>query len=117
MAYGPLGRENSSRTGCELQPLPGRVSLPKGGRIPMARLFRSMKEEPGGVHERAAHARALGVRPGVDVPATQEDLVLPGQGEVSVSPDDPLNLPYFRRPPEFQGTGRDPVWSIEDSQL
>jgi hypothetical protein len=45
------------------------------------------------------------------------DLVQPGQGGLSVSPDDPLNLPYFRRPPEFQGTGQDPVWVLEASQL
>jgi hypothetical protein len=84
----------------------------------MARLFRSMKEDPGGVPEQAAHARALGVRPGIDVPATRDDdAVLPGQGGVSVSPDDPFNLPYFRRPPEFRGTGKDPVWTIDDTQL
>jgi hypothetical protein len=28
-----------------------------------------------------------------------------------------MNLPYFRRPPEFQGTGKDPVWECDDSQL
>lgn len=36
---------------------------------------------------------------------------------MSVSPDDPLNLPYFRRPPEFQGTGKDPVWSLTNSDV
>jgi hypothetical protein len=34
-----------------------------------------------------------------------------------VSPDDPMNLPYIRRPPELQGTGRDPVWAITDAEL
>ena len=48
----------------------------------------------------------LGVRPGIDVPALYPlDIVQPGQGGLSVSPDDPLNLPYFRRPPEWQGAG------------
>jgi hypothetical protein len=52
------------------------------------------------------------------VPATHAlDLVQPGQGGLSVSPDDPLNLPYFRRPPEWQGAGRDPVWVILDTAL
>jgi hypothetical protein len=36
---------------------------------------------------------------------------------MSVSPDDPLNLPYFRRPPGFQGTGRDPVWALAEGDL
>jgi hypothetical protein len=84
----------------------------------MARLFRSMKEGAGGVPQVEASARALGVRPGIDVPAAHDgETVQPGQGGVSVSPDDPLNLPYFRRPPEFQGTGKDPVWTIDETQL
>jgi hypothetical protein len=84
----------------------------------MASLFRSMKEDDGGVPEAAANARALGVRPGIDVPAVgDEETIQPGQGGVSVSPDDPLNLPAFRRPPQFQGTGKDPVWVIDEAQL
>src|SRR5207249_1503991 len=45
------------------------------------------------------------------------DRVQPGQGGLSVSPDDPLNLPRFRRPPAFQGTGRDPVWCLDSDGL
>ncbi len=36
---------------------------------------------------------------------------------MSVSPHDPRNLPEHRRPPLFQGSGRDPVWRIDESQL
>jgi hypothetical protein len=35
----------------------------------------------------------LGVRPGIDVPAAKPaDMVQPGEGGLSVSPDDPTNL-------------------------
>jgi hypothetical protein len=84
----------------------------------MNRLFRAAKEDVHGMPEVGPSARGMGVRPGIDVPATQpDDVVYPGQGGLSVSPDDPLNLPPFRRPPEFQGTGRDPVWGIGDVDL
>jgi hypothetical protein len=77
-----------------------------------------MKETHAGLPEVGESARALGVRPGIDVPATNlHDLVNPGEGGLSVSPDDPLNLPTFRRPPNFQGTGKDPLWSIRDADL
>jgi len=72
----------------------------------------------GGVPEAADSARALGVRPGIDVSAsTPVDLVQPGKGGLSVSPDDPLNLPTHRRPPDLQGTGKDPVWCIDTTRL
>jgi hypothetical protein len=45
------------------------------------------------------------------------DTVQPGQGGLSVSPDDPGKLPFYRRPAAFQGTGRDPVWVIESADL
>src|SRR5262249_39269482 len=84
----------------------------------MTRLFRAMRGAADGSPEIGANARALGIRPGVDVPATlTQETVLPGQGGLSVSPDDPMNLPFFRRPPAFQGTGKDPVWVIDLIQL
>jgi hypothetical protein len=43
------------------------------------------------------------------------EMVQPRQGGLSVSPFDPMNLPRHRRPAEFGGTGRDPVWIIEES--
>jgi hypothetical protein len=77
-----------------------------------------MKEDTDGLPVLEASARGLGVRPAIDVPAEQaSEVVRPGQGGVSVSPDDPLNLPKHRRPPELQGNGRDPVWTIADSDL
>jgi hypothetical protein len=84
----------------------------------MIQLFRSMKEDAGNLPALGGSARTLGVRPGVDVPVTGPNAIVhPAQGGLSVSPNDPLNLPYFRRPPEFQGIGKDPVWSINDVEL
>jgi hypothetical protein len=56
-------------------------------------------------------ARALGVRPGDDIPVVG-GRVRPGTGGMSVAPDDPMHLPRHRRPPSLAGTGRDPVWGI-----
>ncbi len=84
----------------------------------MPRLFRAMKEGAEGLPEEGESARALGIRPGIDVLAGKpEEVVRPGQGGLSVSPDDPLNLPAFRRPPEYQGVGKDPVWTITAAEL
>jgi hypothetical protein len=84
----------------------------------MRQLFRAMKEDDSGSCLIGDGARMLGIRPGVDVTAKDaNDLVYPGQGGLSISPDDPLNLPYFRRPQEFQGIGKDPVWLILDTDL
>jgi hypothetical protein len=77
-----------------------------------------MREAEEGVPETGRPARTLGVRTAVDVPAVSDsDVVVPGEGGMSVSPDDPMNLPVFRRPPEFQGTGKDPVWVLDSDQL
>lgn len=84
----------------------------------MPQLFRSMKEDALGLPQVGASARTLGIRPGIDVPATMaHDLVQPGQGGLSVCPDDPMSLPAYRRPIAFQGTGKDPVWTIDTADL
>jgi hypothetical protein len=84
----------------------------------MTELFRGMKEGASGMPEIGESSRSLGVRPGIDVPATNPgDLVRSGQGGMSVSPDDPQSLPYFRRPPALGGTSRDPVWRITEAEL
>lgn len=81
-------------------------------------LFRSMKESFDGLPEIGPSTRTLGVRPGIDVSARDpDDVVRPGQDGMSVSPDDPGYLPYFRRPPEFGGTGKDPIWSVRENDL
>src|SRR5687767_4379168 len=84
----------------------------------MARLFRSMRSAAGGGPKIEPAARGLGVRPGIDVVATAADeLVRPGEGGISIAPDDPKHLPVHRRPPSLHGTGSDPVWWIEEGDL
>jgi len=86
------------------------------------RLYRSMKEESDGFPAVGPSARLLGVRPGnqatPDVLASDpKDMVMPGQGGMSVAPDDPMNLLKHRRPVSLGGIGRDPVWYIETEDL
>lgn len=65
-------------------------------------------------------ARKLGVRPGTDI-TVEEGKVKPASGKkkegMSTSPDSPKNLPAHRRPPEWGGTGKDPVWETTDASL
>jgi len=86
------------------------------------KLFRSMKEDSNGLPAVGPSGRMLGVRPGnspmPDVFAIQPtDKVLPGQGGMSVAPDDPRHLLRHRRPPRLGGIGPDPVWYIETGDL
>ncbi len=86
------------------------------------RLFRSMKEASDGLPTVGPSGRMLGVRPGTtptpDVLAVQAtDLVMPDQGGMSVAPDDAMHLLKHRRPSSLGGTGQDPVWYIEGSEL
>lgn len=85
-------------------------------------LFRAMKEDPDGRPRVGPNGRMLGVRPG-DAPTPDvlaidsSDMVLPGQGGMSVAPDDPLHLPRHRRPSGLGGTGQDAVWSLDAVDL
>jgi hypothetical protein len=84
----------------------------------MSELFRGMREDASSLPEIGASSRCLGVRPGFDVPATLPGDVVPaGQGGMSVSPDDLMSLPYFRRPASLGGTSRDPVWHLRETDL
>lgn len=64
-----------------------------------------------------ARARSLGVRPETDIVVDTDGLVRPGAGGMSVSPETPMNLPPFRLPRSFGGTGKDPVWAISQEHL
>lgn len=84
----------------------------------MPRLFRGMKADASGRPAIGPSARTLGVRPGIDVPAVgPNDAISPGQEGLSVTPDDPMQLPLIRRPSNFGGRGRDPVWMIDETDL
>ena len=64
-----------------------------------------------------APARALGVRPGIDIPVGVDGVVLGGEGVMSVAPDSPGNLPAHRRLLEQGGTGKDPIWELDVADL
>ena len=76
-----------------------------------------MKRATDGVPKAGRSARTLGARPDTDVRIDDTGQVHPGTGGMSVSPDDPENLPTHRRPPEYGGSGPDPVWVIDSDDL
>jgi hypothetical protein len=87
------------------------------------KLYRAMKVAADGLPEVGRTKRTLGVRPGDQAPNNDvhavlpDDPVIPGTGGMLVAPNDPLNLPRYLRPREFGGTGKDPVWEIDDADL
>lgn len=87
------------------------------------KVYRAMRIAADGLPEVGPSARTLGVRHGDQAPhediagVRPDDVVGPGGGGMSVAPDDPANLPRNRRPPEFGGIGKDPVWVIEVAEL
>jgi hypothetical protein len=62
-------------------------------------------------------ARELGVRPDLDIPVDPKGHVNPLTGGMSITADDPMNLPPHRRPVAYNGIGRDPVFTIEGERL
>jgi RHS repeat-associated protein len=89
------------------------------------------QSEPGGYLFRAMRglfspevgesARTLGVRPGVDVEVNSGNVAQKNRAGIfqgmSVAPDTPYNLFVVRRPTEFGGSGKDPVWAIKRSLI
>jgi len=81
----------------------------------LAKIFRGMKDD-GGYPKIESSARGSGVREGIDITVDANGMVEPGKNGMSMSPS-PQDLPSHRRPPEFGGTGKDPVWQIDTSDL
>ena len=81
----------------------------------LAKIFRGMKDD-GGYPKIESSARGLGVREGIDITVDANGMVELGKNGMSMSPS-PQDLPSHRRPPEFGGTGKDPVWQIDTSDL
>ncbi len=76
-----------------------------------------MKEDEDGLPKIGATSRYLGARPGVDIRVFDSGSVDPGRQGMSVSPSPPENLPFRRRPEEFGGTGKDPVFEMDTDEL
>lgn len=86
----------------------------------MPELFRPMKKE-NGLPRAEASKTGLGVvvgsGPDDDIPLQADSLLHPRTGGMSVSPDDPMFLPAWRRPKKFGGTGKHPVWAISSDRI
>jgi hypothetical protein len=76
-----------------------------------------MKKAADGLPETGRSARTLGARLDTDIEIDNAGQVHPDIGGMSVSPDDPEKLPKHRRPLEYGGSGRDPVWVIDSDNL
>lgn len=68
--------------------------------------------------------RYLGARPDLpdqhrdgDIPVDTDGMVEPETGGMSVSPPPPTNLALHRRPREYGGRGKDPVFELETDDL
>lgn len=78
---------------------------------------RGMMEDEDGLPKIGATSRCLGARPGVDIRVFDSGSVFSTLQGMSVSPAPPENLPHHRRPPEFDGTGKDPVFAMDTDEL
>jgi hypothetical protein len=76
-----------------------------------------MKEDEDGLPKIGSTSRYLGARPGVDIGVFNSGNVFSARQGMSVSPWPPENLPLRRRPPEFDGTGKDPVFAMDTDDL
>ena len=74
-------------------------------------LYRSMIEDAG-KPMLGSRGGMLGVRPGYDILISDDGMVRPETGGMSVTPRDPRYLPRHRKPPALGGRGRDPVFRI-----
>jgi hypothetical protein len=83
----------------------------------MSKFFRAMKSDNNNFPQLGQSARELGVRPNKDIPIDAQGYVHPQTGGMSVTVDNVMYLPAHRRPPNFNGTGKDPVFSINKEQL
>lgn len=81
------------------------------------RLYRSLRTASDGRPEAGPSARTLGARPEIDIVVDVDGMVVGGAGGMSVAPESPMNLPAHGRPPEYGGTGKDPVWELDTARL
>ena len=96
-------------------PLPDAQQTQQTDPVQCKPVYRGMIES-GGSPALGESARKLGVRVGPDLDV-KDDIAKHNKKGMSTSPDDPKNLPKHRRPKEFGGTGKDPVWEIDSGQL
>lgn len=79
-------------------------------------LYRSMRLANDGLPDLGDNARTLGARQ-YDILISLDGLVYPDTGGMSVSPNSAMNIHPVRRPQEFDGYGKDPIWKISLSDI
>ena len=87
----------------------------------MTILFRAMKADSDGLPLCDRTHRTLGAIPGAprngDLPVTADGKVRPGTGGMSVTRDDPKELPKHCKPKWLRGDGRDPLFRIFSDEI
>jgi hypothetical protein len=83
----------------------------------MPTLFRSMRMEADKLPECGNTARQLGARQGKDIPVCANGKVDPTTGGMSVAAGSPNELAPHRRPALFEGSGKDPVFTIHSDRF
>jgi hypothetical protein len=83
----------------------------------MLTLYRGMKADADGKPECGPTKRQLGACIPGDLDADVQGRVHPLTGGMSVTASNPRALPYHRRPQEWGGKGRDPVFGTDASKL
>jgi hypothetical protein len=104
---------STAGTGPGVQPAPAigtGVSAGTSERQPSEVVYRGMTED-NGLPKVEPSARGLGVRPTTDVTVVGGVVQADARG-MSVARVAPGNLPEYRRPPAWGGSGKDPVWAI-----
>jgi len=82
------------------------------------RVLRGMRaDQADGLPAIGETGRYLGVRPGVDILVAPDGFVDSGTEGMSVVPPPVENLVDHRRPPDFGGTGKDPVFELDTEVL
>ncbi|CAK2157045.1 conserved hypothetical protein [Vibrio crassostreae] len=80
-------------------------------------VVRGMKMDSDGKPKLGECARTLGVRVPKDISPDTDGVIRDGIHGMSVSPIPVFNLPKHRRPQEWGGIGKDPVFGIDESLL
>jgi hypothetical protein len=93
------------------------------------KLFRTMKADDAGRPVAENSKRGLGVVAPDDIPTEEretrapdvvpdrDEIVHPGKGGMSVTPDDPRKMSLARRPIRLGGRSKDPLFAIRSDSL
>lgn len=82
----------------------------------MTHLYRAMAKD-GDAPRLSDSSSGLGVREGHDLPVDEEGYVEPEAGGMSVTPEDPRLMRQSLRPRALGGTGRHPLWALDEGHL